>query len=173
MPPAAAWTEFSFDRYMSAFDMLDDLVRQSTGPMVRKVDPTAPHRLLEEIQARSRTRRLRGIAMAASMNIALQLEAAIIERLSDEDHLVRAEAAKALMQCPTEEARQALKSARNDRSIVVQEAAERSLREFTPESIVDEAFAIALNLEANESNAAPLDLGRSNGTTTGMPETAQ
>ena len=47
--------------------------------------------------------------MAASMNIALQLEAAIIERLSDEDHLVRAEAAKALMQCPTEEARQVAK----------------------------------------------------------------
>jgi len=165
--------EFSFDRYLSAFDMLDDPVRQSTGPMVRKVDPTAPHRLLEEIQARSRTRRLRGIAMAASMNIALQLEVAIIERLSDEDHLVRAEAAKALMQCPTEEARQALKSARNDRSIVVQEAAERSLREFTPESIVDEAFAIALSLEANESSAASLDPGRLNGTITGMSETAQ
>ena len=47
--------------------------------------------------------------MAASMNIAPQLQAAIIERLSDEDHLVCVEAAKALMQCPTEEARQARK----------------------------------------------------------------
>ena len=147
--------EFSFDRYLSAFDMLDDKVRQSTGPMVRKVDPTAPHRLLEEIQARSRTRRLRGIAMAATMNLALQLEAAVIERLSDEDHLVRAEAAKALMQCPTEEARQALKLARNDRSIVVQEAAERSLREFTSESLVDESFALALDLENTAALSAP------------------
>ena len=136
--------EFSFDRYLSAFDMLDDEVRQSTGPMVRRVDPTAAHRLLEEIQARSRTRRLRGIAMAAGMNLGLQLQAAIIDRLSDEDHLVRAEAAKALIQCPTEEARQALKLARHDRSLVVQEAAERSLLEFASESLVDEDFATAL-----------------------------
>ncbi len=148
--------EFSFDRYLSAFDMLDEHVRQGTGPMVRKVDPTAPHRLLEEIQARSRTRRLRGIAMAASMNLGLQLEAAIIERLSDEDHLVRAEAAKALIQCPTEEARQALKVARNDRSIVVQEAAERSLLEFTAESLVDEDFAVALELEERKAASSPI-----------------
>ena len=111
------------------------------------------------------------------MNLGLQLEAAIIERLSDEDHLVRAEAAKALIQCPTEEARQALKVARNDRSIVVQEAAERSLLEFTAESLVDEDFAVALELEDRKaassivpSPAAPGFLPRSpipsTGTTT-------
>jgi hypothetical protein len=48
-----------------------------------------------------------------------------------------------------------LKLARNDRSIVVQEAAERSLREFTPESLVDEAFAVALDLESTVALSTP------------------
>ncbi|HEY2761714.1 MAG TPA: HEAT repeat domain-containing protein, partial [Pirellulales bacterium] len=53
--------EFSFDRYLTAFEMLDERVRRDTGPVVRKVDPTAPKRLAEELDARSRTRRMRGV----------------------------------------------------------------------------------------------------------------
>jgi hypothetical protein len=38
---------------------------------------------------------------------------------------------------------------------VVQEAAERSLREFTSESLVDEAFAVALDLESAMALSTP------------------
>jgi HEAT repeat protein len=119
--------EFSFDRFLSAFDMLDEDVRSTTGPMVRKVDPTAPERLLEELKARSRTRRMRGIAIAAVTHLVQELESAIIERLADEDHLVRAEAAKALAQTTSDASKSALSAALNDPSILVQEAAQRSL----------------------------------------------
>ncbi|HEY2883402.1 MAG TPA: HEAT repeat domain-containing protein, partial [Pirellulales bacterium] len=133
--------EFSFDRYLAAFEMLDDSVRQTTGPVVRKVDPTAPQRLLEELRARSRTRRLRGVAIAAAMQLVTRLEGAIIERLADEDHLVRAEAAKALGQARSPKARQALQAALDDRSVIVQEAAEQSLTRFAPDDVVDESLA--------------------------------
>ena len=98
--------EFSFDRYLTAFEMLDEKVRCDTGPVVRKVDPTAPRRLAEELDARSRTRRMRAVAVAAAMNLVPQLELKIIQRLTDEDHLVRAEAAKALVQATSNTARQ-------------------------------------------------------------------
>ncbi len=135
--------EFSFERYQSAFDMLDDLVRKTTGAVVRKVDLRVPQRLQEELQARSRTRRLRGIAMAASMNVVPDLENAIIERLSDEDHLVRAEAAKALAVCKSAKAQSALRRALSDRSIAVQEAAEWSLQD-NELSLVSEQLAAAI-----------------------------
>ncbi|HEY2760443.1 MAG TPA: HEAT repeat domain-containing protein, partial [Pirellulales bacterium] len=54
-------------------------------------------------------------------------EVMIIQRLTDEDHLVRAEAAKALVQATSNTARQALLIACHDRSVVVQEAAQQSL----------------------------------------------
>src|SRR5262249_39512487 len=133
--------EFSFDRFLAAFDSLDDHVRRTTGPTVRKVDPAVPKRLLEEFEARSRTRRMRAVAMASAMGLVPQFETQIIQRLTDEDHLVRAEAAKALAQCPTDHARRALMAAHHDRSIVVQEAAAQSLQHWGFDAMVDDLLA--------------------------------
>ncbi|HZZ28737.1 MAG TPA: HEAT repeat domain-containing protein [Pirellulales bacterium] len=133
--------EFSFDRFFAAFDSLDDHVRRTTGPTVRKVDLTVPKRLQEELDARSRTRRIRAVAMASSMGLVPQFETQIIQRLTDEDHLVRAEAAKALAQCPTDHARRALLAARHDRSIVVQEGAAQSLQHWGFDSMVEDLLA--------------------------------
>jgi HEAT repeat protein len=133
--------EFSFDRFLAAFDSLDDHVRRTTGPTVRKVDPAAAHRLREEIEARSRTRRIRAIAMAVSLDLVPQFEAPLIQRLTDEDHLVRAEAAKALAQCSSGNARRALQAAKHDRSIVVQEAAAQSLQNWGFEALANEVLA--------------------------------
>jgi HEAT repeat protein len=133
--------EFTFDRFLAAFDSLDDHVRFTTGPTVRKVDPAAAHRLREEFEARSRTRRIRALAMVSVMGMVPQFETQIIQRLTDEDHLVRAEAAKALAQCPTEHARRALHAAQRDRSIVVQEAATQSLQHWGFDSLVDDLLA--------------------------------
>ena len=55
------------------------------------------------------------------------LEHEFITRLADEDHLVRAEAARALGHCQTGTVVDALREARADRSLVVREAAEESL----------------------------------------------
>lgn len=119
--------EFSLERYLSAFDALDDQVRRTTGALVLKVDPGAISGLAEEMQARARSRRLRALAAVQAMDAARHLEASIVELVHDEDHMVRTEAARALGACDTATARQALAQARVDRSVAVQTAAQQSL----------------------------------------------
>jgi hypothetical protein len=119
--------EFNFKRFLAAFDMLDEEVRRSTGRMVKKIDEEAIPGLKEELNAKSRTRRLRGVGAALAMGAIADLEPALIERLADEDHVVRAEVARALAACHTPAVREALNAARGDRSLVVREAAEESL----------------------------------------------
>lgn len=120
-------SEFNFKRFLAAFDMLDDEVRRSTGVMVKKIDPEALAGVIEEMTAKSRTRRLRGIGVAVAMDAVSDLEQAFIERLGDEDHVVRAEAARALGTCRSQASLEALGAARADRSLVVREAADESL----------------------------------------------
>ena len=91
--------EFTFKRFLGAFDMLSDEVRHSTGDLVKKIDPHAIPLLAAELTSKVRTRRLRGLAIARSLNLAGQLEGAIIGLLSDEDHIVRADAASTLGEC--------------------------------------------------------------------------
>jgi len=121
-------SEFTFKRFVAAFDMLEDEVRQSTGMLVKKVDPQTIPALREEMASPVRKRRLRGAAIAHTIEVAPHLEAEIVRLLQDEDHLVRAEAAAALAQCSSAASRLALEDALNDRSETVQEAAKKSLR---------------------------------------------
>ena len=53
---------------------------------------------------------------------------ALVERLDDEDHMVRAAAADALADCTAMDVRDALLAALGDRSFAVQNAARNSLR---------------------------------------------
>jgi HEAT repeat protein len=121
--------EFTFKRYLGAFEMLDEEVRHSTGTLVKKIDPQTIPLLREELQSPVRTRRLRGLAIVRAIDAVETLEELVIELLCDEDHLVRAEAAAALAMCPTQSSRGALENALSDRSPTVQEAARRSLHE--------------------------------------------
>ncbi len=120
--------EFNIRRYLSAFDMLEETVRVSTGILVMKVDPTAVPTLLEELACAARVRRLRAIGAAAAMNAVSQLQEKIVELLQDDDHFIRAEAALALAKSDSDGARLALRDSLMDRSLMVQEAAERALR---------------------------------------------
>lgn len=121
-------SEFTFPRFLAVYDLLDDEVRKSTGAMVVRVDPDAPAGLMQELKAPARSRRLRGIAMAQIMNLASRIEQALHERMHDEDHLVRAEAARALGRCDTPATHDVLRQALTDRSGAVREAAESSLQ---------------------------------------------
>jgi HEAT repeat protein len=123
--------EFSFKRYLAAFDMLDAEVRKSTGALVKKVDPETLPLLREELRSGGRVRRLRALAIVASLAVAPEVEPELIELLGDEDHFVRIEAAQLLIECDTPHTRQALRSAMLDRNVGVQQAAERSLRWLT------------------------------------------
>jgi HEAT repeat protein len=120
-------TEFSFQRFLAAYDMLDEDVRQSTGQLVKRIDAQAIPLLEAEMCSAARSRRLRAIHVAQSLDAVAELEQTIIRLIDDEDHMVRAASATALGDVGSEASRQALERARRDRSKPVQEAAERSL----------------------------------------------
>ena len=128
----ASLGEFSFRRFLSAFDMLDEEIRQSTGTLVKKVDPQTIPQLRSEMQLPVRTRRLRALSIARVIKVVKQLEGTIVGLLKDEDHMVRAEAARALAQGESPSSWEALEDALHDRSATVQEAAERSIRNRIP-----------------------------------------
>ena len=92
-------SEFSFDRYLSAFDMLEEEVRRSTGVLVKKINPAAINLAGDELRAQSRTRRLRGLAVVGAMGCVQELIDLVIRLLNDTDHIVRSEAARVLGQC--------------------------------------------------------------------------
>ncbi len=123
--------EFSFPRYVGAFDMLDDDVRYSTGMLVKKIDPQTVPLLKEEMGSRLRTRRIRGLAIARTIEMVAALEETIAALLGDEDHLVRSEAAMALAEGTKEVSINALTGALGDTSTTVREAARKSLRART------------------------------------------
>jgi HEAT repeat protein len=124
--------EFRLERYLAAFDTLDEEVRRSTGELILKIDPEALVRLVEEMSARARSRRLRAVGAAQAMGVADQLQQPLVELLADEDHMVRTEAARALSTCNTPAARDALQAALADRSVSVQLAARQSLERLGP-----------------------------------------
>ena len=122
-----ALDDFTFANFKASFDTLAEQARRSTGLLVLKVDAEALPCLREELEAPVRQRRLRGLAMAAAMQAVHFVADAIIERLGDDDHFVRAEAARTLSDCDLPQARRALQTALHDRSSIVQDAARDSL----------------------------------------------
>ncbi len=140
--------EFNFNRYITVFDLMEDDIRRSTGLLVMRIDPTAVSQLAEELKARTRTRRLRGLEVAMAMDAVQQLEPLIIGLLKDDDHFVRAEAARTLAYCGSPLAQESLRAALMDRSVVVRKAAEQSMRKLSETGRMTTAgnFAAALRL---------------------------
>jgi HEAT repeat protein len=145
-------SEFSFPRYLAAFDMLEDQVRRSTGLLVRKVDPDSAPLTLAELTSPSRRRRIRALQVADAMQIVTDLEEAVIVALKDEDHLVRLEAARALALSNTAEACLALREAEHDTSVTVREAAAESLEKLSRRR--PDLALLADSLEATLAQAA-------------------
>ncbi len=119
--------EFRFDKFLGTFDMLEESARKSTGELVMRIDRSAMEGLQRELSGAARSRRLRGIAMAEAMNLVSRVEQRLHELLTDEDHFVRAEAARVLAGCNTPATREALEIALGDRSVTVREAVKASL----------------------------------------------
>lgn len=122
--------EFSFARYLAGFETLDDEVRASTGSLVKKVDPQSAILLEAELGSKVRSRRLRGLGMVEAMDMASEVQEAVIELLNDEDHMVRQEAVQVLATLDTPDVRSALTTALDDSSPMVREAASNVLNHF-------------------------------------------
>jgi HEAT repeat protein len=158
--------EFTFRRYVGTFDSLEEEVRRTSGRLVKKVDPQALPGLLEELRSAVRARRLRGLLMAATMDMAAEAEGEILERMEEEDHLIRAAAVRALAAAGTPRARAALREALLDRSVTVQRVAEECLLETAGAvpDVPDPSFAHEQQRKARPedtiSMGAGIDLSR-------------
>jgi HEAT repeat protein len=122
--------EFQFKRFLASYDMLEPAVRATTAPLVRKIDPQYRGQLLDEMDSPARTRRLRAIEIAEAMKAIDDVEPRLLELLSDDDHLVRSEAARVLASSDSPAVRLALDRLLLDRSLLVQETVQASLREI-------------------------------------------
>jgi HEAT repeat protein len=126
----ASLTEFRFSRFLENFDLLDEQARRETGGLVKRVDAESLARLVEEMKAGARSRRLRAVEMAVAMDAVAEVEEALIERLADVDQFVRAEALRALADRDSPRVRRALRELLLDPRAVVQETAERALQKL-------------------------------------------
>lgn len=141
--------EFNFDRYLSSFDMLPDDVRQSTGRLVRKVDPTAVPKLQAELASPAAKRRMRALAIAVVVGMVGDVEDTVIELVGDDDHLVRLEAVRALAHGQSPLAAAVLSQARYDSSSAVQEAAHESLHLLAQRKSGESGRQYSLELHGN------------------------
>ena len=78
-----------------------------------------------------------------------EVESLIIELLFDDDHVIRAAAAEALVQSPSAASRTALLDTAFDRSEIVRDAAERTLQALTEDEMLPQPVP----------NPLPPDLG--------------
>ncbi|NQT41134.1 MAG: HEAT repeat domain-containing protein [Planctomycetes bacterium] len=140
-----ALPEFTLRQFMLNFDSLDEELRPTTGHLVRKVDSTTEAELASELECMSPVRRRRAVEVVDAMGLVGNLEQAVIQLISDEDHMVRIAAAKALASIASPTSWDVLRDALLDRSVIVQEAAERSL----------DRISQSLLLQAAEKEQAP------------------
>lgn len=134
--------EFSFRRFLPAYELLEDDVRRSTATLVRKVDPTAPQQLREELESPQGKRRMRALHIAAAMDLIGELQDAIVARSADEDHMVRSEAARVLGEIGSLEAVVRLQEMLDDASFAVREAAQTALEEIDAAAARSKAEAV-------------------------------
>jgi HEAT repeat protein len=122
-----ALPEFTVGNFLANFDEMDDAARSTAGLLVRKIDCGIADRLRAEMQVLSPVRRRRAVLAAQAMGAVGDVEDAIAQLLSDEDHMVRIAAASALGEGKSVVSWEALRDALLDRSYLVKEAAEKSL----------------------------------------------
>jgi hypothetical protein len=121
--------EFNFRRYLAAFEMLDEPVRQATGMLVKKIDPQTVPLLKDELRSPLRTRRLRAVAVVRLLQLVEPLENSLIEMLADRDHMVRMAAVAALAEGHSGASYEAIQRALSDTSEVVRQAAQHGVLE--------------------------------------------
>jgi HEAT repeat protein len=123
--------EFTFARYLTAFDTLTPEVRRATGAIVQRVSPNLAEELVMEMMASGRARRMRAMHIATVLGVVPEMEFGLIELCRDEDQAVRLEAVRLLGQCPSQEVRRTLRELLTDPSMAIQHMAEQSLHDMT------------------------------------------
>jgi HEAT repeat protein len=123
--------EYSFQRYLQAFDGLSEAARRSTGVLVKMVDPQALQQLQAELQAPARSRRKRGVEICVAMEAVEAMQATLVSLLADDDQYFKIEVIRAMEHRDLPAFRAALRDLLLDHHPLVQQAAEKTLAHFT------------------------------------------
>lgn len=122
--------EFTFEQYLTRFDVLDEESRQNMGLLVKRIDPNTLPQLRKALRSKIRTYRLRALRIVRTIKVTDQLESLIVAALDDEDHLIRLEAVLALAESHSPTAGKGLTQATRDRSVSVAQAALEGLAKW-------------------------------------------
>jgi HEAT repeat protein len=128
---------------------LSPQARQTTGRLVRRIDPQALLRVRAELEAPTRSRRQRALEMVVALDAVVDLLEAVAALLSDEDQYLRVEAIRVLAMADTKRTRQILRDALLDPQPLVQEAAEAALH------VLSRAESVARAAESEGIAPAP------------------
>lgn len=123
-----SFQDCNIQRYLAAFDMLNETVRASTGQLVGKVDPATDRVLKAELQSTARSRRLRAMIAIRSIGNAIAMQESLWRALTDHDYRIREAAANTLALCPNRETQNQLRRVLMDEHPKVRKAAELSLQ---------------------------------------------
>ncbi|TWT31999.1 HEAT repeat domain-containing protein [Blastopirellula retiformator] len=142
--------EFSFSKFLAAFDLMDADRRKTTGHLVRKIDSQSDQLLIAELTSDMQSRRRRAIEVVECLGIARQMEQPLLELLKCDDYLIRVAAANALAGCNSDTAVAGLREALLDRNVSVQQAAEASLQVIAERRTTAPAIRIRPKTPAGE-----------------------
>ncbi len=126
-----ALPEFTLRQFLPNFDSMPEAFQPLAGHLVRKIDPKVVDKIAAEMNVLSPVRRRRAVKAAAAMGLVQEMEETVVRLLTDDDHMVRAAAAKSLADCKSMPSWEALRDALLDSSFVVKEAAEKSLEQIS------------------------------------------
>ena len=89
-----AMPEFVLERFLANVDAMDEELRPTAAQLVRQIDDDILSNLAARFASRSPLMRRRVVLAAGAMGLVQELEEPIIALLADDDHMVRAAAAR-------------------------------------------------------------------------------
>lgn len=85
-----------FDRFIHAFDSMDDHARESAAKIISKLDENIANRLVDEIYSLDPSRRLKALKILQFTEVESDLQPVLLELLNDPDRRVRATCLKTI-----------------------------------------------------------------------------
>ncbi len=129
---AEAFHDCTIQRYLAAYDLLDEAVRRSTGQLVQKVDPATNRVLADELSSGNRIRQVRALQAIRSIGNIDELCALVLKLAQNPDMRLKIAAIGTLAGATVPEAKGLIRRYLVDENPSIRKAAELSL-DITPD----------------------------------------
>ena len=122
--------EFSFQRYIGSYEMLDEETRHIMGHLVYEIDPQTIPLLKKELTSNLRNSRARALSIVELMEVAPKVEDELLQMIDNEDSVLQIRILELLDQIPTETAKERIRKALNNSNELVANTAQRLLEDY-------------------------------------------